>query len=261
MNAKFTETWLLRCRDLVDQHRPDLLYFHNIGNLPLGQAGLDIAAHFYNASLQWHGGKLEVVLNVKEVDEARRPALVEDYERGSSEVIQPFPWQTDTCIGDWHYNHSIYDQHRYKTVGEVVRTLANIVSKNGNLLPSIPVRGDGSIDEDEVSFLEGMAKWIGVNGEAIFGTRPWKVFGEGPTKAASGMFSEGKITFSAQDIRFTAKGDVLYAFLLGWPGEKGAAIRSLASTSSLLAGQKITDVSLLGYSGKLEWSQYDLASR
>ena len=102
-----------------------------------------------------------------------------------------------------------------------------------------------------------MAKWISVNGEGIFGTRPWKVFGEGPTKAASGMFSENKMTFSAQDIRFITKGDVLFAFLLGWPGEKGVVIQSLASISSLLGGRKIADVSLLGYGGKLEWSQDD----
>jgi len=90
MNPKFTETWLLRCRDLVDQYRPDLLYFDNIGDLPLGQAGLDIAAHFYNSSLQWHGGKLEVVLNVKGLDEARRPALVEGNCLGTSKSSHGF---------------------------------------------------------------------------------------------------------------------------------------------------------------------------
>jgi len=255
MNPDFTRNWFLRCQDLVDKYRPDLLYFDNTGNLPLGQAGLDIAAHYYNSSMQWHGGKLEAVLNVKGLDEARRPAVVEDYERGSSDVIQPAPWQTDTCIGDWHYNRRLYDQHRYKSVGQVVRMLVNVVSKNGNLLLSIPVRGDGTIDGDEVAFLDGMAKWMAVNGEGIFGSRPWNVFGEGPAKAPGGMFNENKITYGAQDIRFTTKGGALYAFLLGWPDEKSAVIKSLATDSAWVAGQKIAEVTLLGYRGKLEWSQ------
>jgi alpha-L-fucosidase len=82
---------------------------------------------------------------------------VEDYERGASDVIQPSPWQTDTCIGEWHYRRSLFDEHRYKTMPRVVHTLVNVVSKNGNLLLSIPMRGDGTIDEDEVAFLDGMA--------------------------------------------------------------------------------------------------------
>lgn len=89
--------------------------------------------------------------------------------------IKEFPWQTCTCIGDWHYNREVYDQKRYKTVRQVVHQLIDIVSKNGNLLLSIPVRGDGSLDELEVEFLEGLAKWMDVNGEAIYGTRPWKI--------------------------------------------------------------------------------------
>ena len=119
-NPAFTENWFLRCQDLIDKYHPDLVYFDNIGQLPLGQAGLDIAAHYYNANISWHGGKLEAVLNVKGLDDQRRPAVVEDYERGSSGTIQPAPWQTDTCIGDWHYNRAIFEQHRYKTVGQVV---------------------------------------------------------------------------------------------------------------------------------------------
>ena len=180
-NPAFVEKWFLRCKDLVDKYHPDLLYFDNIGELPLGQAGLDIAAHLYNTSLAARR-RPQAVLNVKGIDAARRPALVEDYERGASDVIQPAPWQTDTCIGEWHYRRSLFDEHRYKTVAQVVHMLVNIVSKNGNLLLSIPVRGDGTIDEDEVAFLEGMAAWMRVHGEGIFGTRPWKVAGEGPTQ-------------------------------------------------------------------------------
>jgi alpha-L-fucosidase len=257
MNPKFTENWFLRCQDLVDKYDPDLIYFDNIGQLPLGQAGLDIAAHYYNANMRRHNGRLEAVLNVKGLDDARRPAVVEDYERGSSDIIQPEPWQTDTCLGDWHYNRRLFEQHRYKTVTRVVHMLVNIVSKNGNLLLSVPVRGDGTIDADEVAFLEGMARWMAVNGEGIFGTRPWKIFGEGPAKGATGMFNENRVSYSAKDIRFTTKGQTLYAFLLGWPEDPAVVIPSLASGSTQLNGRKLTSLSLLGHDGKIEWSQTD----
>jgi alpha-L-fucosidase len=253
MNPAFVEKWFLRCQDLVDSYRPDLVYFDNIGELPLGQAGLDIAAHIYNRGVS--GGTTDAVVNVKGMDEARRPGLVEDYERGASDVIQAAPWQTDTCIGEWHYKRSLFDEHRYKTVGQVVHTLVNVVSKNGNLLLSVPLRGDGSIDEDEAAFLDGMAAWMRVHGEAIFGTRPWKVSGEGPTKSAAGMFNEGTVTYSARDVRFTTKGGTLYAFLLGWPADRRALIASLATTSAWLDGKRVADVSLLGHAGRIEWSQ------
>jgi alpha-L-fucosidase len=255
MDPEFTEKWFLRCKDLVDSYQPDLLYFDNIGELPLRQAGLDIAAHFYNNSIKKNDGSMQAVLNVKQIGEARRPGLVEDYERGSSDIIQASPWQTDTCIGEWHYNRSIFEQHRYKTVAQVVQSLVNIVSKNGNLLLSIPVRGDGTIDADEVTFLEGMAKWMDVNSEGVFGSRPWKVSGEGQARSGGGMFSEGRISYTAQDFRFTTKGSTLYAFMLGWPSDRRAVITSLASNSPQVSGRKITDVSLLGYKGKLEWTQ------
>jgi alpha-L-fucosidase len=257
-NPEFVRRWFLRCQDLVNKYHPDLLYFDNIGQLPLGQAGLDIAAHYYNSNLAFHGGKLEGVINVKGLDAARRPAVVEDYERGSSDVIQPAPWQTDTCIGSWHYDRRIFEQHRYKTTGQVLRMLVNIVSKNGNLLLSIPVRGDGTIDSDEVKFLEGVAKWMDVNGEGIFGTRPWKIYGEGPARGGGGMFNENRVRYGAQDIRFTTKGSVLYAFFLGWPEDGKLAIASLGTGTAdkpALLDQKIASLHLLGSKEKIAWSQ------
>ncbi len=252
MNPKFTRTWFLRCRDLADKYHPDLLYFDNIGQLPLGQAGLDMAAYYYNSNYSYHDGKLEAVLNVKGLDDLRRPALVEDYERGFADGIKPQPWQTDTCIGDWHYDRSIFDRHRYKTVGQVVRMLVDIVSKNGNLLLNIPVKGDGTIDADEIKFLDGMAAWMEVNGEGIFGTRPWKIFGEGPTKVQSGMFNENRVRFGAQDVRFTTKCDVLYAYFLGWPEDGQLTIQSLATGA---ADKSIASLKLLGSPEKVAWTQ------
>ncbi|HEX2854823.1 MAG TPA: alpha-L-fucosidase [Opitutaceae bacterium] len=261
MNPTFTEKWFLRTQDLVDKYRPDLVYFDNFA-LPLGQAGLDIAAHYYNASLQWHGGQQEAVLNIKGVSPERRGAVIDDIERGVAEGIRPAPWQTDTCIGSWHYERSIYTRNRYKTVAQVVRMLTDIVSKNGNLLLSIPVRGDGTIDELEVAFLEGMARWMDVNGEAIFATRPWAVYGEGPSveeKAEAGHFGGARDVrskpYTSADLRFTAKGDTLYAVVMELPTEKTLLVKSLATPSPHIAGRKVTEVSLLGHPGKLAWSQ------
>jgi alpha-L-fucosidase len=255
-NPAFTERWFLRCQDLMDQYRPDVVYFDN-NELPLGQAGLDVAAHFYNANLQRNGDRLDVILNGKKMTDAHRPALVEDIERGVATGIRPDPWQTDTCIGNWHYQRSLFEQHKYKTPGQVVQMLIDIVSKNGNLMLNIPVRGDGSIDSDEVACVEGIAAWMAVNGEGIFGTRPWKVYGEGPSVSgpvAAGQFGGARDVrpYVAGDIRFTAKGDSLYAFLMAWPETGSIMIRSLASGSPHFAGRRITEAKILGYNGSFQ---------
>lgn len=244
-DPEFTRSWFLRCRDLVDSYRPDLLYFDNSG-LPLGQAGLDITAHYYNASLAWHDGKLEAVVNAKALPPERRAGLVDDVERGFREGIEPLPWQTDTCLGDWHYNRSTFDNHQYKSATTVIHRLCDIVSKNGNLLLSVPIRGDGTIDADEHKILGEIAAWMGRNGEAIYGTRPWRSFGEGPTRVAGGMFSEhSSQPFTAEDIRFTSKGGALYAIAMGWPKSGVLRIATLAEDSALAPGA-IEHVEVLG---------------
>jgi alpha-L-fucosidase len=256
----YSQRWFLRAQDLVDKYHPDLLYFDD-EELPLGQYGLDIAAHYYNANIQ-HNGKLEAVLNAKRMSPAHAPGLVKDIERGVATGIQAEPWQTDTCIGSWHYDRKIFEQHKYKTTSQVVRMLADIVSKNGNLLLSVPVRGDGTIDADETAFLDGMAKWMAVNGEAIFSTRPWEIYGEGPSteeNPEAGHFGGAKDVrskpYTAADMRFTVKGGALYAIGLEVPADKNVLIKSLATHSSHVAGRKVTAVSLLGYDGKLSWTQ------
>jgi alpha-L-fucosidase len=260
-NPAFVANWFLRAQDLVDKYDPDLVYFDN-EELPLGQAGLDIAAHYYNANLARHGGKLEAVLNAKKMTPAHQPGLVEDIERGVAKGIRPEPWQTDTCIGGWHYERRLFDEHKYKTVGQVVRMLTDIVSKNGNLLLSVPVRGDGTLDADEIAFLEGMAKWMAVNGEGIFGSRPWQSYGEGPSTVEvpeAGHFGGAKDVrskpYTAEDIRFTTKGGALYAFLLEWPADHSVVVKSLATNSPQVKGGKVTGVALLGYAGPLVWAQ------
>ena len=253
-NPAFTEKWFLRCRDLIDSYHPDYIYFDNTG-LPLGQTGLDIVAHYYNSSIKWNKGSLQAVVTGKKLKDNQKKGIVEDRERGYAGEIMPDPWQTCTCIGDWHYNREVYEQNKYKTVMRVVHQLIDVVSKNGNLLLSIPMRGDGTIDELEVRFLEGLADWMEINGEAIFATRPWKIYGEGPTIIKSGMFNEGKTKFVPDDIRFTLKGDILYAFIMGWPEKSDVVIKCLASTSPELQGRKIKDLSMLGHDGDIIWSQ------
>jgi alpha-L-fucosidase len=260
MNPAFTERWFLRCQNLVDKYQPDVLYFDNT-ELPLGQAGLDIVAYYYNANLVRNKGKLEAVVNAKHMKPEHVTAVVKDIERGVATGIRPHPWQTDTCIGQWHYSRAIAEQNRYKTVGQIVDMLLDIVSKNGNLMLSVPVRGDGTIDDHEVAFLEGMAEWMKTNDEGIFGSRPWKVYGEGPSTVETpeaGQFGGARDVrskpYTIEDIRFTNKGNTLYAYLLAPQPAAQAVIKSLATNSPNTRGRKVKDVTILG-GGKLEWSQ------
>jgi alpha-L-fucosidase len=237
-NPAFVRKWLLRQNQLVDDYNPDLVYFDDTG-LPLGQAGLEAAAHFYNRS-----GAQEVVLFGKKLEGLQRRAIVEDVERGWVDEIRELPWQTDTCIGNWHYSRRIYEENAYKTPKQVIQRLADVVSKNGNLLLNIPVRGDGKIDEKEEAIVDAITAWTRQNGEAIFATRPWRTFGEGPTKPPEGFLNEDEAKpFTAEDIRFTQKGGILYAIFMEWPGHE-SAIASLGHRH--LPDAAIEKVELLG---------------
>jgi alpha-L-fucosidase len=259
----YSNNWFLRAQDLLDKYQPDLLYFDDTG-IPFEKTGLELVTHFYNANAARHNGKTQAVLNTKHLEPSQRTALVEDIERGVATGILPEPWQTDTCIGAWHYDRSFFEQHKYKTVGQVVRMLVDIVSKNGNLLLNVPVRGDGTIDEDEVAFLQGLAQWMEINSEAIFATRPWKVYGEGPSvteKAEGGTFGGARDVrskpYTAEDMRFTVKGNTLYAIFLSWPENRAVTIRSLARSDGqpALINRAIASISLLGAQEKLTWTQ------
>jgi alpha-L-fucosidase len=247
-NLAFVKRWFARCQDLIDSYKPDLIYFDDTG-LPFEEYGLKIAAHYYNAAIKWHG-KADVVINAKKLPETHRPGVVEDVERGLRAGIQPHPWQTDTCIGDWHYNRALYDRNGYKTPDYVIHILCDIVSKNGNLLLSVPVRSDGTIDEKERAIVERITSWMDRFSEAIYGTRPWKTFGEGPTEVAGGMFSEEKTkSFSAEDIRFTTKNGALYAMTLGRP--------TGPLTLKSLAGTNVARVVVVGAPDPLEFKMDD----
>jgi alpha-L-fucosidase len=260
MNPVFTEKWFLRCQDLVDKYNPDVLYFDNT-ELPLGQVGLDIVAHYYNANLLHNKDRLEAVVNAKHMKPEHTTALVEDIERGVATGIRTHPWQTDTCIGSWHYSRDIAEQNKYKSVGQVIDMLLDIVSKNGNLMLSIPVRGEGTIDEHEVAFLDGMSAWMKANDEGVFGSRPWKIYGEGPSTVETpetGQFGGARDVrskpYTIKDIRFTTKGAALYAYLLAPHPSEQVVITSLATTSPHIDGRRVQAVTLVGGT-KLEWSQ------
>jgi alpha-L-fucosidase len=258
----YCEKFYNRTIDLVHKYKPDLIYFDDdtLPLWPVSDAGLKIAADFYNFNMKQHDGKLEAVMLGKMLTEGERQCMVWDIERGAANRIEPFPWETDTCIGNWHYDRSLYDRNRYKSAKTVIQMLCDIVSKNGNLLLNIPVRGDGTIDDKEEVVLQGIANWMDVNKECIFDTRPWKVFGEGPASAGSALsaqgFNEGKgRPFTAEDIRFTTKGDALYAIALGAP-QKDLQIKSLGPAAKLL-DQPIGGITLLGSAEKVQWSQTD----
>lgn len=251
-----------RTIDLINQSKPDLVYFDDtvLPLWPVSDAGLKIAAHLYNSKPGTNGEKTEAVLFGKILDPQQRKCMVWDIERGQSDKIEPEPWQTDTCLGGWHYERSIYDRNRYKSTATVVRTLADVVSKNGNLLLSVPVRADGTIDEKERAIVEGIADWMQVNSQAIFSTRPWAVCGEGPQLAAQAPlsaqgFNEGKgKPATADDVRYTAKGDTLYAITL-MAAEKPFTLAELAAAKKHLAGT-VKSVTQLG-SGPVTWQMTD----
>jgi alpha-L-fucosidase len=214
--------------------------------------------HYYNLSAARNGGKADVVVNGKHILPNHVGAFVEDIERSTANAIRPDAWQTDTCIGDWHYSRAIAEGNRYQTVATIVAMLTDIVSKNGNLMLNIPLRGDGSIDEHEEAFIAGLTAWMDVNSQGIYATRPWKIYGEGPSTTArpAGRGGRGPApAYTSQDVRFTTKAGTLYAFVGAWPESRVANIKSLGTASPQMAGAKIAAVSLLGFDGPLTFTQ------
>ncbi|MHB1960175.1 MAG: alpha-L-fucosidase [Acidobacteriaceae bacterium] len=258
-DISYVKNFYDRTRDLIDQHDPDLLYFDN-SLFPLGWGGMNIASYFYNRNLQTHGGKMEAVTTIKEVPDRLAKAVVADYERGLTSKIMPYPWQSETCIGEWHYNRALFDKPGeyggYLHPQDVIHWMVDTVSKNGTFILNIPGKPDGTIDRKETAVLDGITAWMQVNGEAIYATRPWKLYGEGPDMVKSGSFQGASISkLNAKDIRFTRNktNTVIYAIALGWPvGE--FVIQSLGTASAAQPG-RIEHVQLLGTGERLKWKQ------
>ncbi|MDW7981003.1 MAG: alpha-L-fucosidase [Verrucomicrobiales bacterium] len=258
----YMRKFYLRTQQLWDDYKPDMIYFDDTV-LPFhgvtDAVGLHLVAHFYNTSIKWHG-KNEAVVTGKHLNEMQRRAMVYDIERGRALDILPQPWQTDTCIGHWHYDRDLFINRKYKTAAQIIPMLADIVSKNGNLMLSVPVRGDGSIDDEAAKIVSDIGAWLRVNGEAIYKTRPWKIYGEGPsTKVVErgqfdGLRDVYSKPFTSEDIRFTQSkdGKVLYAIVLGWPEAGQVTIKALAQGSPYWPGP-IKRVRMLGARGKLQF--------
>jgi len=250
----WAENYFARILDVVTQYAPDILYTD--GGIPFGDAGLALVAHHYNTSAKRNGGKVDAIYTSKSRPDSVSGMCVLDVERGLVDGIWPRPWQTDTCVGNWHYD----TRARYKTPKYVIDMLVDIVSRNGNLLLNFPLPNSGMLDDKELAIVTGITGWMAVNSEAIHGTRPWKIFGAGPgaeIKAVPGVqFNENlRKDFTAEEFRFTTKGSTLYAFFMGWP-EKEIVIAPLATTSPNVQG-KIENVELLGHPGKLAWTHDD----
>jgi alpha-L-fucosidase len=236
----YLDDWLARDAEIVRKYKPELFYFDWwIGQPSVRQHLMDFAAFYYNdaASRSSVG-----VINYK-LDAMEKQSAVLDVERGQLNDIRPLYWQTDTSISNksWGY----IENDSFKSPQAIVHQLVDIVSKNGNLLVNIGPRSDGTIPDDVQTVLHEVGSWLKINGEAIYGTRPWRIYGEGPTKIIEGAFHDTEAQpFTERDFRFTTRNDVLYACELGWPSAGVAVIHSF--TAAQLAGRKVVSVSLLG---------------
>ena len=251
-NPEWAKEWYGYIKELVDNYHPDLLYSDSA--FPFGDTGRSMVANFYNGNIKANKGTLTAIYNCKQPSNG---LWVEDLERGVQEGINPYPWQTDTSIGDWFYQTG----QKYKTGTEVIQMLVDIVSKNGNLLINIVQTPEGDLEPDVLRIVNEIADWMPQNGAGIYGTRPWKVYGEGPSTVKSNM-KKGQFRglsdtrpFQTTDIRFTTKGNKLYAFCMEKP-DGDIRITSLGKNSSL-NDKKIAKVSLLGSKQKLKWSLQD----
>ena len=249
VSSAWADDWLARGAELVEKYHPDIVYF----DWWIGQASLrpnlaKFAAFYYNSSLKY--GDHVGVINYKDYAMQEHSGVL-DLERGQLGDIRPLYWQTDTSVSNKSWGYIKDDT--FKSPEFVVHQLIDIVSKNGNLLLNIGPRSDGTIPEEVQQVLLDVGAWLNVNGDAIYGTRPWRIYGEGPTKVAAGSFHDTDTTrYTAEDFRFTTKGNVLYAIGLDWPTNGEAVIHALASTAG---SEHVQSATLLGSDAKLQFNQ------
>ena len=269
-----------RVLELINDYDPDMIYFDDTAMPFYGcddQVGMNILQHYYNHSAAGHDGRPEVVVTGKQLTDEQKGYMLWDVERGIPDRPQEQYWQTCTCIGQWHYDQNVYNNNGYKSGATVIRMLIDVVSKNGNLLVSIPVKGNGTIDSKERKVLADIKAWLDINGESIYGTRPWKTgdatpggaahytFGEGPlAEAANPMtaqgFNEGQ-NYTAQDVRYTSKISNLnsqisnvYATIMAWPEAGEFTFKAFGLAADSYSGD-VEKVELLGYDDDIEFEQ------
>jgi alpha-L-fucosidase len=251
VSSAWTHDWLARSAEIVRKYHPDVVYFDWwIGQASVRSDLARFAAYYYNSSLA--NGDHVGVINYKDYAMQEHSGVL-DIERGQLAGIRPLYWQTDTSISNksWGY----IENDTFKSPEFIVQQLVDIVSKNGNLLLNLGPRSDGTIPEEVQHVLLDVGGWLKTNGEAIYGTRPWRVFGEGPTQITAGSFHDTDTQpYTPQDFRFTSKGNVLYAIELGWPPSGKTVIHSLAA-EPVVGAVKVESVSLLGSTAAISFHQ------
>ncbi len=251
---EYLEDWLVRCCELVDKYRPKLVYFDWwIQHHSVKPYLRKFAAYYYNRAAEWG---VEVAINYKH-EAFMFGCAVPDVERGQFAEIKPFFWQTDTAIArnSWCYTEG----NDFKPAKGLICDLVDIVSKNGTLLLNVGPKSDGTISEQDTAVLTEIGEWMAVNGEAIYGIKVWRKYGEGPTKIQEGQFTDGKEkVFTPEDIRFTVKGENLYCTVLSWPEDGKVVIKSLGHSENANLPEFhgiIKDVDVLGCAEKPVWSR------
>lgn len=244
------DNWLARSTEIVDKYQPEVMWFDWWIEEPAWKPYLEkFAAYYYNRAAEWKRG---VAINYKhEAFPAQTGVL--DIERGKLDQMRPLFWQTDTSVSikSWGY----IENDQFRSAASLLEDLVDIVSKNGCLLLNIGPKPDGTIPDEARKILLEMGRWLASNGEAIYGTRPWKIYGEGPTQVVSGSFKDtASKPFTGEDIRFTTKGGALYAIALAWPESGKLTIKSLAKGSPHLAGE-VKSIQLVSSKTKLHWTR------
>jgi alpha-L-fucosidase len=244
-NLVFQIEWFSSIKELIDNYHPDLLYSDS--QMPFGDVGRSLIAHYYNQNVSANNGTIDVVYTCKQASDGK---WAQDVERGVLDTVSDYPWQTDTSIGDWYYRTG----QKYKTANEVIQMLVDIVSKNGNLLINVVQTPEGDLEPDMLQILEEIGVWTAANGEGIYGSRPWKTYGEKSAEAKAvkpGRFNEN-YKFNSKDIRFTAKDGSLYVYCLGTPTDD-IVVKSLGKNSKYSSNQ-VSSVKMLGSDVKVKWS-------
>ena len=252
----YEEKFRNRIYDVMDNYQPELLYFDSHTFFESRNSDDLMLSHFYNSSQNWNEGVNKAVVTSKGLSEKEQDMWVLDFENSHSGELKQKPWQTD--IGyDWWFYFKQEQENRMQTQ-DVIHTLIDIVSKNGNMLLNICQTADGEIRPYAYEFLDEMGDWMDINSEAIHGTRPWTKFGEGPMRIGGKEHKKHEVLkYTSEDFRFTTKGDALYAVLMAYPSDnKQVVITSLSEGEELWFG-KIKKVELLGQKGKLKWKRTD----
>lgn len=250
-SKEYMEDWLARTCEIIDKYQPQSIYFDWwIQNIAFKPYLKKFAAYYYNRALEW--GK-EVTINYK-YNAFAYTSAVYDVERGQLSGISPRLWQNDTSISKHSWGYT--DENDFKNPVDIVSDLIDVVSKNGCLLLNVGPKADGTITDEEQKVLRSIGKWMRINGEGIYGTTFWKVFGEGPTVIPEGHFSDTKRSpFTSQDIRYTYKDGVLYAFILRCPENGKVELKSLSCPENMEDDLTVGQIDLLGSDGKVNFER------